>query len=181
MSQVSAEAGASAVASQPAVPARSTDGPGDATGTAAQTEFISFAIGDEQYGIDIMAVREIREWADVTHLPKQPDYVRGVLNLRGVIVPIIDLRCRFGQGLTETTPLHIMIIVQIASRQVGFLADRVLDIVSFETDKIQPVPQVEVDGGANFLSGLVTIGDDMIALIDLPNLLAVSAVELPSQ
>jgi purine-binding chemotaxis protein CheW len=66
-----------------------------------QPEFISFAIGDDQYGVDIMAVREIKGWSEITHLPKQPDYVRGVLNLRGVMVPIIDLRCRFGQGLTE--------------------------------------------------------------------------------
>ena len=95
-------------------------------------EFISFAIGDDQYGVDIMAVREIKGWSDITHLPKQPEYVRGVLNLRGVIVPILDLRCRFGQGLTETTPLHIVIIVQIEGRQVGLLADRVLDIVSVD-------------------------------------------------
>ncbi len=61
-------------------------------------QFISFAIGDDQYGVDIMAVREIKEWTEITHLPKQPEYVRGVLNLRGVIVPIIDLRCRFGQA-----------------------------------------------------------------------------------
>jgi purine-binding chemotaxis protein CheW len=74
-----------------------------------------------------------------------------------------------------------MIIMQIKSRQVGFLADRVLDIVSFETDKIQPVPQVEAGESANFLSGLVTIGDEMIALIDLPNLLAMSEVEIPGQ
>jgi purine-binding chemotaxis protein CheW len=181
MNPVSGEASVSTAAHQPAVRGHSADAPADAIGTAAQTEFISFAIGDEQYGIDIMAVREIREWADVTHLPKQPDYVRGVLNLRGVIVPIIDLRCRFGQGLTETTPLHIMIIVQIKGRQVGFLADRVLDIVSFETDKIQPVPQVEADSGADFLSGLVTIGDEMIALIDLPSLLAMSPVDHPDQ
>ena len=85
------------------------------------TQFISFAIGDDQYGVDIMAVREIKGWSQITHLPKQPDYVRGVLNLRGVIVPIIDLRCRFGQGLTEATPLHIVIIVQIGPRQVGLL------------------------------------------------------------
>src|SRR5215469_18859387 len=75
------------------------------------TEFISFAIGDDQYGVDIMAVREIKGWTAITHLPKQPDYVRGVLNLRGVIVPIIDLRCRFSQGMTEATSLHIVIIV----------------------------------------------------------------------
>ena len=64
-----------------------------------------------------MAVREIKGWSAITHLPKQPDYVRGVLNLRGIIVPIIDLRCRFGQGVTEATPLHIVIIVQIGARQ----------------------------------------------------------------
>ena len=113
----------------------------DATKNAtAQTQFISFAIGDDQYGVDIMAVREIKGWSEITHLPKQPEYVRGVLNLRGAIVPIVDLRCRFGQGLTETTPLHIVIIVQIGGRQVGLIGDRVLDIVSVEAAQIQPVP-----------------------------------------
>jgi purine-binding chemotaxis protein CheW len=86
-----------------------------------------------------MAVREIKEWSNVTSLPGQPDYVRGVLNLRGVMVPIVDLRCRFGQGLTASTPTHIIIIVQIDGRQVGLLADRVLDIVAFETARIQKV------------------------------------------
>jgi purine-binding chemotaxis protein CheW len=138
----------------------------------APTQFVSFAIGDDQYGVDIMAVREIKGWSDITHLPKQPEYVRGVLNLRGAIVPIVDLRCRFGQGLTETTPLHIVIIVQIAARQVGLLADRVLDIVTFEVSQVQPVPHI-VDGSRiNFLAGLVTVDSGMIALIDLPNLLS---------
>ena len=67
-----------------------------ARAVATNTQFISFAIGDDQYGVDIMAVREIKGWSDITHLPKQPEYVRGVLNLRGAIVPIVDLRCRFG-------------------------------------------------------------------------------------
>jgi purine-binding chemotaxis protein CheW len=141
--------------------------------TSVPTQFISFAIGDDQYGVDIMAVREIKGWSEITHLPRQPEYVRGVLNLRGAIVPIIDLRCRFGQGLTEATPLHIVIIVQIAARQVGLLADRVLDIVSIETAKVQPVPRIANSSRLNFLSGLVTIESGMIALIDLPNLLSV--------
>jgi purine-binding chemotaxis protein CheW len=97
--------------------------------------------------------------------------VRGVLNLRGVIVPIVDLRCRFGQGLTETTPLHIMIIVQIDGRQVGLIGDRVLDIVSTDVDQIQPVPRT-TQATRDFLSGLVTHDNEMIALIDLPNLLS---------
>jgi purine-binding chemotaxis protein CheW len=135
-------------------------------------QLISFAIGNDQYGVDIMAVREIKGWTDITHLPRQPDYVRGVLNLRGVIVPIIDLRCRFGQGLTEATPLHIVIIVHIGSRAVGLLADRVLDIVSLEQSQIQPVPRIAHAQRINFLSGLVNVDGAMIALIDLPNLLA---------
>jgi len=147
-----------------------TDGPGPSA--AAVTEFISFAIGEEQYGVDIMAVREIKGWSDITHLPKQPDYVRGVLNLRGAIVPIVDLRCRFGQGLTETTPLHIVIIVQIGDRQVGLIGDRVLDIVSVTPAQIQPVPRTGNAHSTNFLAGLVSNESVMIALIDLPHLLA---------
>jgi purine-binding chemotaxis protein CheW len=141
------------------------------------TQLISFAIGDDQYGVDIMAVREIKGWTEITHLPRQPDYVRGVLNLRGVIVPIIDLRCRFGQGLTQATPLHIVIIVQIAGKPVGLLADRVLDIVSLDDIQIQPVPRVVQGARQDFLSGLVTIGSAMIALINLQNLLSINVSE----
>src|SRR5260370_41212082 len=118
------------------------------------SQLISFAIGDDQDGVDIMAVREIKGWTEITHLPRQPDYVRGVLNLRGVIVPIIDLRCRFGQGLTQATPLHIVIIVQIAAKPVGLLADRVLDIVSLDETQIQPVPRIAQASRVEFLSVL---------------------------
>ena len=149
------------------------NGSGAAHSTGNQTQFISFAIGDDQYGVDIMAVREIKGWSDITHLPKQPEYVRGVLNLRGAIVPIVDLRCRFGQGLTETTPLHIVIIVQIGGRQIGLIGDRVLDIVSVYAAQIQKVPRTGNGHQTDFLSGLVTHDNVMIALIDLPNLLSV--------
>ena len=141
-------------------------------GAAAQCQFISFAIGDDQYGVDIMAVREIKGWSDITHLPRQPEYVRGVLNLRGNIVPIVDLRCRLGEGLTATTPLHIVIIVQINGRQVGLIGDRVLDIVPVDANQIQPVPRTAQGTNTDFLSGLVSIDNTMIALIDLPSLLS---------
>jgi len=151
--------------------------PGDAevrtsVSNSKVTEFISFAIGDEQYGVDIMAVREIKGWSEITHLPKQPEYVRGVLNLRGAIVPIVDLRCRFGEGLTETSPLHIVIIVQIGDRQVGLIGDRVLDIVAVTPAQIQPVPRTGHGHSTSFLAGLVSNEEIMIALIDLPHLLA---------
>ena len=147
-----------------------------AAATTDIIQFISFAIGQEQYGVDIMAVREIKGWSEITHLPKQPDYVRGVLNLRGVIVPIVDLRCRFGQGLTESTPLHVVIIVQIDQQLIGLLADRVLDIISFDLSKIKPVPKVAQSERLDFLSGIVTIENAMIALIELSCLLSISEV-----
>ncbi len=153
--------------------ARAFESETDAAGAAAQIQFISFAIGNDQYGVDIMAVREIKGWSDITHLPKQPEYVRGVLNLRGAIVPIVDLRCRFGQGLTETTPLHIVIIVQIDGRQVGLIGDRVLDIVSVDAGQIRKVPRTGNGPQIDFLSGIVSHDSVMIALIDLPNLLSV--------
>jgi purine-binding chemotaxis protein CheW len=150
------------------------------TATADTSKFISFSIGADQYGVDIMAVREIKGWSGVTHLPKQPEYMRGVLNLRGVMVPIVDLRCRFGQGLTDATPLHVVIVVQVDDRTVGLLADRVLDIVSFEAAQLQPVPNVGHASRVDFLAGLVTIESGMIALMHLPSLLSMATTDQAS-
>jgi purine-binding chemotaxis protein CheW len=147
------------------------------TNAAGDLQFVSFAIGGDQYGVDIMSVREIKGWSEITHLPKQPDYVRGVLNLRGVMVPIVDLRCRFGQGLTEATPVHVVIIVQVASKLIGLLADRVLDIVACEESQIQPVPRIAQAPRIDFLCGLVTMDDALIALIDLPHLLSLPGAD----
>jgi purine-binding chemotaxis protein CheW len=156
---------------------RGMPGPANAAAAAvgiADRQFISFAIGDDQYGVDIMSVREIKGWSEITHLPKQPDYMRGVLNLRGAMVPIIDLRCRFGQGMTEATPLHVVIVVQIGARHIGLLADRVLDIVGCNASQVQPVPRIAQGSRADFLSGLVMIESGMLALIDLSRLLSAS-------
>jgi len=166
MSQISQPSGADAV--DPGL----ASGMADSAAASGTVECINFAIGEDQYGVDIMAVREIKEWSDVTHLPRQPDYVRGVLNLRGVVLPIVDLRCRFGQGLTDCTPMHIIIIVHIDGRQIGLLADKVLDIVAFDKKDVQPVPTVARSSEARFLSGLVTVEGAMIALIDLTHLLS---------
>jgi purine-binding chemotaxis protein CheW len=163
-----------AIAANSEMPLGLSDGRADESTRAAAvaTEFISFAVGDEQYGVNIMAVREIKDWSAITQLPKQPDHMRGVLNLRGVIVPIIDLRCRFGNGLTDATPMHVIIVIQIDGETVGLLADRVLDIIAVDASQIQPVPKVSHDRRTGFLSGLVAIETTMIALIDLKSLLA---------
>ncbi len=154
------------------IPAGSSDRRAGVGVPAASAEFISFAVGDEQYGVDIMAVREIKDWSTVTQLPNQPGHVRGVVNLRGVNVPIIDLRCRFGNGLTDATPMHVVIVIQVEGDTVGLLADRVLDIIAVEASQIQPVPKASHNGRAGFLSGLVAVENAMIALIDLEALFA---------
>jgi purine-binding chemotaxis protein CheW len=138
-------------------------------------EFVTFAIGEDRYGVDIMSVREIKGWSGVSPLARQPDFVRGVLNLRGVMVPIVDLRCRFGQGMTDATATHIVIIVSISDQLVGLLADQVLDIVPYEASKIQPVPRVTRDSDVNLFGGLLTDEDGMITLIDLTEIAAARA------
>ena len=139
----------------------------------AEQQLVVFGLGKEEFGIDISRVREIVRLQNITAIPQSLDFVEGIVNLRGQIVPIVDLRCRFGQGLTETTPLHIVIIVQIGGRQVGLIGDRVLDIVSVDASQIQKVPRTGNAQQTDFLSGLVTHDNVMIALIDLPNLLTV--------
>jgi len=147
------------------------------TSAAELVQFISFTIGDDHYGVDIIAVREIKGWSEIAHLPGQPAYVRGVLNLRGTVVPAIDLRCRFGQGMTEPTPLHVLVVVLIGEQLVGLLADSVSDIVAVDPAGIKPVPRVAQHEGAGILSGIATVDGKMIALIDLDRLLTASDAE----
>ena len=155
-----------------------TDGAADdAEGTGELDQFISFAIGDEQYGVDIMAVREIKGWST-----DQPACrTTGLCARRAQPArrhrpdrrPALPLRT----GHDRATPLHIVIVVQIGGRQVGLLADRVLDIVDVEVARVQPVPRIAEAARTDFLSGLVNIDSGMVALIDLSRLLAMSIRE----
>ncbi|WP_169569007.1 chemotaxis protein CheW [Sneathiella limimaris] len=133
-------------------------------------QFVTFAIGDEEYAVDIMQVREIQAWSEVTVLPNQPEYMRGVLNLRGIIVPIFDLRCRFKQGRTEASPVHVVVIIAIGERIIGVLVDRVSDILTVEQDDIRPVPDMDDNGESKHLMGLVTAEERMVALLNTESL-----------
>lgn len=151
------------------IPSASGAGQGQAKDGAPTSrgtmQLITFSLGREEYGVDIMAVREIKVWSESTALPNTPRYVRGVINLRGVIVPIFDLRARFGQGLTETTKKHVVIIVAVEERTIGILVDAVSDIVTVDVADIRPVPETEYGQEHTFLNGLVTVDDQMVALI----------------
>jgi purine-binding chemotaxis protein CheW len=133
-------------------------------------QFITFTLGAEEYGIDIMVVRGIKGWIDTTMIPNAPAHVRGVINLRGVIVPIFDLRARFGVGLTVPTSMHVVIIVAAGSRTIGLLVDTVSDIISIDPKAIRPIPEMGLPTEDQFLDGLVAMENRMVTLVSLAGL-----------
>ena len=137
----------------------------------ATEQFVAFTIGDQIYCVDIMSVREIRAWAGITSLPNAAEFVRGVINLRGVIVPIIDMRARFGQGLTDTTKAHVVVIVAVQGKLNGLLVDGVSDILTVHAADILPVPETAGDAETPYLEGLITQEEKMVALIGLDRLI----------
>src|SRR3546814_11605926 len=117
---------------------------GSEQGRSGRTvQLVSFTVGNEEYGVDIMAVREIRAWSETTPLPNTPEVVRGVINMRGAIVPIFDLRARFGMPRTEPTKYNVVIIASVSSRLVGLLVAAVSDIIPLNQDPIPPIPNLE--------------------------------------
>ncbi len=140
-------------------------------------ELIAFRIGEQEFCVDIMAVREIRGWTAATALPKSPGYIRGVINLRGTVLPIIDLAGRLGFTNADPTARHVIIVAQIGTRLVGLLVDAVSDILTVDYTSIQPTPDVACDVVRTFLRGLLPMGDRMISLIALDNILPATEVE----
>ncbi len=130
-------------------------------------QYVTFLVDDRSYGVDIKLVREIKQWSPTTGLPNQARYTRGVLNLRGTIVPVHDLRARFGGDLTNAAENHVVVIVWIGDKTVGILVDAVSDIISIATDDIRPVPPGQQTGDATIISGLVSSDEDMVALLNL--------------
>jgi purine-binding chemotaxis protein CheW len=129
-------------------------------------QLIAFSIGDQSYGVEITTVREIRAWNGATPLPNTREFVRGVINLRGTIVPIYDLRARFGEGQTAPTKNHVVVVMSVGEKWVGLLVDAVSDILTVSRDDIHAVPEGNMLD-TELLSGIVTHEGRMVGLIDL--------------
>lgn len=134
-------------------------------------ELIAFRIQDQEFCVDIMSVREIRGWSPATALPQSPEFVRGVINLRGAVLPVIDLSGRLGLGLANPTARHVIIVTQIGSRVVGLLVDAVSDILAASDQDIHPTPEVGCETVNAFIQGILTIDGRMISLVDIGNVL----------
>lgn len=137
-----------------------------ATETVGATQqFLTFAIGKEEYAVDIMTVREIKGWTETTRLPNAPGCMRGVMNLRGLIVPIFDLRARFGKGETQADSKHVIIILAIGERHIGMLVDTVSDILAVGPEEIRPAPLMSKQEGAYYIRGVLSLDHRMVVLL----------------
>lgn len=141
-----------------------------ALGNDAQ-EFVAFHVGSQTYCIDIMAVREIRGWTPATPLPHAPGYVRGVINLRGAVLPVVDLAARLALPIKEPTARHAVIVVQNESQVVGLLVEAVSNIMMVSPDAIQPTPEVASDLSRSFIKGIVAGENEVISVLVIKNLL----------
>ena len=142
------------------------------------TQYLTFHLADEQYGVDILAVREIRGWTPVTRIPQAPSFVLGVLNLRGVVVPVLDLRTRFSLPALEPGAQTVTVIVAVNGSLFGVVVDAVSDVVDVAAKDLLPVPGMGVAVDTEYLRGLVTQGDRMVLLLDVDKLLHPQDLEM---
>lgn len=134
-------------------------------------EFLTFTLGDENYGLEIMKVKEIRGYEPVTKIANAPTYVKGVLNLRGDIVPIIDLRLKFNVGEATYNEFTIVIMLHVQDRIVGIVVDAVSDVINLGTDDVRPPPEFGVAFDSAYLYGLAQVGEQMVILLNIEALI----------
>jgi purine-binding chemotaxis protein CheW len=144
---------------------------GNSHGIVAANEFLTFTLGSEEYGVDILKVQEIRGYDTVTRIPDTPDYIKGVINLRGTIVPVVDLRIKFRLGQANYDQFTVMIILNVARRVVGMVVDGVSDVMQLTAEQIRPAPELGGAMDTRFISGLGTLDNRMLILVDIEKLL----------
>ncbi|MCL4539150.1 MAG: chemotaxis protein CheW [Bacteroidetes bacterium] len=135
-------------------------------------QLVSFVVEDEEFGVDILKVQEIIRTVDITRVPKSPEFVEGVINLRGKIVPVIDLRIRFGIAKRERDNETRIIVVELSDRVVGFLVDKVKEVIRVEKNIIEPPPELTTSISSNYITGVAKLQDRLLILLDLDKVLS---------
>ena len=147
----------------------------------AGEEFLAFRLGREEYGIDILKVQEIRGYESVTQIANAPDYLKGVINLRGTIVPIVDLRVRFRLGEPTYNDLTVVIILSVARRVVGVVVDSVSDVLELTRQHVKPAPEMSGSVDTRHITGIANVGERMLILMDIEALMASPEMGLSDQ
>ncbi len=149
---------------------------------AEDREFLTFRLGDEEYGVDILKVQEIRSYDTVTKLPAAPAFIKGVINLRGTIVPIVDMRLRFEMEEAQYNEFTVMIMLNVNERVVGLVVDGVSDVITLAAEQIRPAP--EITAGAldtRFITGLGAIEERLLILVDIEGLMGSEGMALTAE
>jgi purine-binding chemotaxis protein CheW len=141
-------------------------------------EYLTFRLGEEEYGIDILKVQEIRGYEQPTRIANAPPFVKGVVNLRGVIVPIVDLRLKFGLGSAEYNDFTVVIILNLGTRVVGAVVDSVSDVMELSPEQIREAPEIDSGVDASYITGLGTLNDRMLILLAIEQLMGASEMAL---
>ena len=144
----------------------------------SNNEFLTFTLGKEEYGIDILRVQEIRGYDAVTAIANTPPFIKGVINLRGVIVPIIDMRIKFNLGNVEYNQFTVVIILNLAHRVVGMVVDGVSDVITLTSEQIKAAPEFGSALDTQYINGLGAVDSRMIILIDIERLMSSRDMEL---
>lgn len=140
--------------------------------TNATLELLTFRLANQEYSLDIMSVREIRGWTRTTPLPHAPSYMKGVINLRGTVLPVMDLAQRLGLNPREHTDRNVIIVVNHNDVMTGLLVDAVSDIIALTTDDLQPPPDMQTNSGSNVVSSITLIEERMIRVLDLSSIVS---------
>lgn len=141
------------------------------TGTPGGSEYLTFTLGSEEYGIDILKVQEIRSYEGVTRIANAPPFIKGVVNLRGIIVPIVDMRIKLALGHPEYDAFTVVIILNVSGRIVGMVVDSVSDVIALDADQIRPAPDFAASFDTTYITGLGTVDDRMLILVDIEQLM----------
>ena len=134
-------------------------------------QYITFIANGQEFAANIMAIREIRGWTDTTALPHVPDFVRGVINLRGNVLPVVDLKARLGLGMTDATPKHVIIVIAHGNKTTGILVDAVSDIITVSASDVQPPPDV-MQSDDQYIEGIAVLDGRMVTLLAVSHLTA---------
>lgn len=149
-----------------------------ALSASAVLEFLVFTLGDEEYGVDIQNVQELRSYDTVTRLANAPEFIKGVVNLRGIIVPIVDMRIKFSLGTPVYDQFTVVIILTIAGRVMGMVVDSVSDVVTLTGEEIKPPPQMGTAINTDYLIGIGALDQRMLVLIDIARLMSAEDIGL---
>jgi len=142
------------------------------------SEYLAFTLGSEEYGIDILKVQEIRGYEAVTRIANAPEFIKGVINLRGIIIPVVDMRIKFRLGTPTYDQFTVVIILNIGGRIMGMVVDSVSDVTTLTQDQIKPAPEMGSAFNSDYLMGLGTVDERMLILIDIDKLMSSSEMGL---